>query len=174
MKHAWHPDKVQWTRFVRLSHLKSLFNEGWDDHLRVDSRIFIKTYAKIQEITSWKLKAVEDTNAIAGEAETYMKELRDVARLDIGSIKRIPDDSEAKARQTLADSSLSFSLDISIPSGDLNEDAADAMVRKLEKRKREITVEISKLQKAIDELGQIKQARQELARFFATRGDDVH
>ena len=47
------------------------------------------------------------------------------------------------------------------------EDAA-AIVKKLEKRKKTISDEISKVQDAISDLGQIKEAREEVARFFAT------
>ena len=41
-------------------------------------------------------------------------------------------------------------------------------MKKLEKRKRTISDEISKVQDAISDLGEIKEAREEVARFFAT------
>lgn len=169
MKHEWQSDQTRWTRFARLSHLKALFGEGWDDHIRIHSKYVKNANAKIEEICSWKLKAVADADAINGDAEKHMSELRDAIKLDIGPMEKNIDESEAQARQLLGGSSLSFSLDMSIPSGDLSEDASDAIVNKLEKRKREITVEISKLQRAIGELGQIKKARHELACFLAAR-----
>ena len=87
----------------------------------------------------------------------------------------MPDDAEANASQVLEKNAhLSFLLDedaIIFTGGAIllnaQEDAA-AIVKKLEKRKRTISDEISKVQDAISDLGQIKEAREEVARFFAT------
>ena len=85
----------------------------------------------------------------------------------------MPDDAEANARQVLEKNAhLSFLLDEAIFTGgaillNTQEDAA-AIVKKLEKRKRTISDEISKVQDAISDLGEIKEAREEVARFFAT------
>jgi len=93
----------------------------------------------------------------------------------VKGIKRIPDDIAAKACQVLENVPLiSFSLDdvVSIPiittgAADLNAEDAAAIVKKLEKRKKTISDEISKVQDAISDLGQIQKARKEVARFFA-------
>ena len=49
----------------------------------------------------------------------------------------------------------------------LNAQDAAAIVKKLKKRKKTISDEISKVQDAISDLGQIQKARKEVARFFA-------
>ena len=87
----------------------------------------------------------------------------------------MPDDAEANARQVLEKNAhLSFLLeDDDVPTiftGAilLNAQDAAAIVKKLKKRKRTISNEISKVQDAVSDLGQIKEAREEVARFFAT------
>ena len=168
MKHMWQPDKAQWTRYARLLHLQTQFKAGWDEELCFNGRsnLFQATHKKLDEIASWNLKTVDDAKAIVGEAEAHVKELKETVIRDVKGIKRMPDDAEAKARQVLENAPTSFLRD---DAGALlsTQDAA-AIVKKLEKRKRTISDEISKVQDAISDLGQIKEAREEVARFFAT------
>ena len=177
MKHIimWQPD--QWTRYARLLHLQTQFKAGWDEELCFNGRsnLFQATHKKLDEIASWNLKTVDDAKAIVGEAEAHVKELKETVIRDVQGIKRMPDDAEANARQVLEKNAhLSFLLeDDDVPTiftGAilLNAQDAAAIVKKLEKRKKTISDEISKVQDAISDLGQIKEAREEVARFFAT------
>ena len=159
---------------MRLSQKKTA---GWDEELCFNGRsnLFQATHKKLDEIASWNLKTVDDAKAIVGEAEAHVKELKETVVRDVQGIRRMPDDAEANARQVLEKNAhLSFLLDedaIIFTGGAIllnaQEDAA-AIVKKLEKRKRTISDEISKVQDAISDLGQIKEAREEVARFFAT------
>ena len=177
MKHMWQADMALWTRYARLLHLQTQFKAGWDEELCFNGRsnLFQATHKKLDEIASWNLKTVNDAKAIVGEAEAHVKELKETVIRDVQGIKRMPDDAEANARQVLEKNAhLSFLLDedaIIFTGGAIllnaQEDAA-AIVKKLEKRKRTISDEISKVQDAISDLGQIKEAREEVARFFAT------
>ena len=172
MKHVWQPDKAQWTHFVRLLHLQAQFKDGWVEELCFNGRsnLFQATHKKLDEIASWNLKTVDDAKAIIGEAEAQVKELKETVIQDVKGIKRMPDDTEAKACQVLENvlPLISFSLDDVPITGALNVQDAAAIVKKLEKRKKTISDEISKVQDAISDLGQIKEAREEVACFFAT------
>ena len=174
MKHTM-DDMALWTRYARLLHLQTQFKAGWDEELCFNGRsnLFQATHKKLDEIASWNLKTVDDAKAIVGEAEAHVKELKETVVRDVQGIRRMPDDAEANARQVLEKNAhLSFLLeDATIFTGAIllnaQEDAA-AIVKKLEKRKRTISDEISKVQDAISDLGEIKEAREEVARFFAT------
>ena len=173
--HTMDDDKALWTRYARLLHLQTQFKAGWDEELCFNGRsnLFQATHKKLDEIASWNLKTVDDAKAIVGEAEAHVKELKETVVRDVQGIRRMPDDAEANARQVLEKNAhLSFLLadDVPIFTGDvlLNAQDAAAIVKKLEKRKRTISDEISKVQDAISDLGQIKEAREEVARFFAT------
>ena len=174
MKHMWQPDKAQWTRNERLLHLQTQFKAGWDEELCFNGRsnLFQATHKKLDEIAGWNLKTVDDAKAIVGEAKAHVKELKETVIRDVKGIKCMPDDTEAKARQVLENVPpliSSFLLDDDAATGALLsvQDAA-AIVKKLKKRKKTISDEISKVQDAISDLGQIKEAREEVARFFAT------
>ena len=173
MKHMWQPDKAQWKHFARLSHLQAQFKEGWDEALYFDGRgnLFRATHIKIDEITDWKLAKVEDAKAITGDAEAHMKELKEIMTRDIEAIKRVPDETEVKALQVLGNVPfISFGLDVTLPITGvvtIKPEEAETLVKRLEKRKRSMAKEIDKLQDAIMELSQVKEARVELASFFA-------
>ena len=175
MKHTMDDDMALWTRYARLLHLQTQFKAGWDEELCFNGRsnLFQATHKKLDEIASWNLKTVDDAKAIVGEAEAHVKELKETVIRDVQGIRRMPDDAEANARQVLEKNAhLSFLLadDVPIFTGDvlLNAQDAAAIVKKLKKRKKTISDEISKVQDAISDLGQIKEAREEVARFFAT------
>ena len=173
--HTMDDDKALWTRYARLLHLQTQFKAGWDEELCFNGRsnLFQATHKKLDEIASWNLKTVDDAKAIVGEAEAHVKELKETVVRDVQGIRRMPDDAEANARQVLEKNAhLSFLLeDATIFTGAIllnTQEEAAAIVKKLEKRKRTISDEISKVQDAISDLGQIKEAREEVARFFAT------
>ena len=175
MKHImWQPDL--WTRYARLLHLQTQFKAGWDEELCFNGRsnLFQATHKKLDEIASWNLKTVDDAKAIVGEAEAHVKELKETVVRDVQGIRRMPDDAEANARQVLEKNAhLSFLLEdaTTIFTGAIllnTQEEAAAIVKKLKKRKRTISDEISKVQDAISDLGEIKEAREEVARFFAT------
>ena len=173
--HTMDDDKALWTRYARLLHLQTQFKAGWDEELCFNGRsnLFQATHKKLDEIASWNLKTVDDAKAIVGEAEAHVKELKETVIRDVQGIRRMPDDAEANARQVLEKNAhLSFLLeDATIFTGAIRlntQEEAAAIVKKLEKRKRTISDEISKVQDAISDLGLIKEAREEVARFFAT------
>ena len=173
--HTMDDDKALWTRYARLLHLQTQFKAGWDEELCFNGRsnLFQATHKKLDEIASWNLKTVDDAKAIVGEAEAHVKELKETVIRDVQGIRRMPDDAEANARQVLEKNAhLSFLLaDATIFTGAIllnTQEEAAAIVKKLEKRKRTISDEISKVQDAISDLGEIKEAREEVARFFAT------
>ena len=157
--HTMDDDMAQWTRYARLLHLQTQFKAGWDEELCFNGRcnLFQATHKKLDEIASWNLKTVDDAKAIVGEAEAHVKELKETVVRDVQGIRRMPDDAEANARQVLEKNAhLSFLLeDATIFTGAIllntQEDAA-AIVKKLEKRKRTISDEISKVQDAISDL----------------------
>ena len=174
MKHMWQPDEAEWNRFARLSRLQAQFKDGWNDNLYFDGsgKLFRATHIKINEITDWKLVKVEDAKAITGDAEAHMQELKEIMTRDIEAIKCVPDETEVEALRVLGNVPfVSFELGVTLPiTGivDMKPKEAETLVKRLEKRKRSMAKEIDKIEDAFMELSQVKEARVEMANFFAT------
>ena len=161
-------DMAQWTRFARLSCLQTSFSghyliDSVGDEIRYQ-RYQPATYEAVKTILSWKLDKVDDVRAIEGGAERYMDTLRDAIHSDFEKLKTIPDDQSARLRGEIE----GFDFKTSIPAGELDQEAANKICRKLQREADEFAENVKNAQRTVRALGKIGLDRASIGEFSAS------
>ena len=160
-------DMAQWTRFARLSYLQTCFSghyliDSVGDEIRYE-RYQPATFEAVTTILGWKLDKVEDARAIDGDAERHMDALRAAILEDFEDLKAIPDNESARLRGEIAD----FEFMTSIPAGELDQEAAKKICRKLQREADEFAENVKEAQRRVRALGKIGLDRTSIGEFSA-------
>jgi hypothetical protein len=161
------PDMAQWTRFARLSYLQTCFSghyliDSAGDEIRYQ-RYQPATFEAVKTILSWKLDKVEDARAVDGDAERYIDTLQVAMLSDFENLKSLPDNESARLREEIEE----FDFETRIPAGELDQEAANKICRKLQREADEFAENVKNAQRAVRALGKISLARTSIGEFAA-------